>query len=89
MAQVIPFPLVRRRTLIRNAAHSIAVRGDELGARDPVATGEKMLAATLKRQREQLEKRSICPETVQTEIEALERAIRCERARLITSGVCA
>ena len=48
-----------------------------------------MLAATLKRQREQLEKRGICPETVRTEIDALERAIRYERARLIASGVCA
>ena len=91
MAKVIPFPLVRRRKLVRNAAHSMATRGDELGAHDPdpAATGEKMLAATLKRQREQLEKRGICPETVRTEIDALERAIRYERARLIASGVCA
>jgi Family of unknown function (DUF6074) len=87
--KVVPFPLIRRRKLIRNAAHSMAVRGDELGSRDPVATGEKMLAATLKRQREQLEKRGIDADTIRGEIEALERAIRCERARLIASGVCA
>ena len=50
--KVVPFPLVRRRSIIRNAARSMAKRGHELGANDPVATGEKMLAATLKRQRE-------------------------------------
>jgi Family of unknown function (DUF6074) len=87
--KVIPFPLVRRRGLIRNAARSMAVRGHELGASDSVATGDKMLAATLKRQRTQLEKRGVHSETIAAEIEALERAIRCEHARLIVTGVVA
>jgi hypothetical protein len=89
MAHVIPFPLVRRRNLIRNAAHSMAVRGEQLGARNPAATGEKMLAATLKRQREQLEKRGVAEGLIAAELEALEVAIRCELARLMLQGVCA
>ena len=89
LPKVVPFPLVRRRHLVRSAARSMAIRGHELGAIDPVATGEKILAATLKRQREQLYKRGIHPATVSAEIEALERAIRCEHARLIAHGVCA
>ena len=83
---VIPFPLVRRRHLIRNAARSMALRGRELGSSDPAGTGERMLAATLKRQREQLVKRGIDPKTSAAEIEALECAIRCEHARLVALG---
>ena len=74
--KVIPFPLVRRRPLIRNAARSMATRGYELGSADPDATGEKVLAATLRRQRDQLRKRGVEPTKIETEVAALERAPR-------------
>ena len=86
---VILFPLVRRRSLIRNTARSMATRGYELGAMNSAATGEKILTATLKRQRDQMQKRGIPLETIASEIEALELAIRCEHARFVVSGVVA
>ena len=89
MPNVISFPLVRRRSLVRTTARGIATRGFELGARNPSATGEKILTAALKRQGEQMQKRGIAPETISSEIEALELAIRCERARFIASEVVA
>jgi hypothetical protein len=67
----------------------MAKRGYELGAINPAATGEKILTAALKRQCDQMQKRGIAPETMASEIEALELAIRCEHARFIVSGVVA
>ena len=89
MPNVISFPLVWRRSLIRNTARSMATRGYELGAINPAATGEKIFYCHAKRQRNQMQKRGIAPETIASEIEALELAIRCEHARFIVSGVAA
>jgi hypothetical protein len=86
--KIVPFPLVRRQSLIGRTARIMAMRGHELGARDPIATGEKVLAATVKRQRDRLEKRGINAATIDAELSGLECAIRCEHARLIAEGVC-
>ena len=64
-------------------------RTPAVNSTDPTATGEKMLAATLKRQREVRDKRGVHPDTETIELEALERAIRCECARLLTTGAVA
>jgi hypothetical protein len=85
-ALIIPFPLARRGKLIRRAAHDMSTRGYALGARDPAATGEKVLALALSQQRQQLDKRGIGPEIIESEIAALETAIRNECNRLINVG---
>lgn len=56
---------------------------------DPTATGEKTLTATLTRQREIMEKLGIQPEIIARALAALERAIRGECARLLTTGAMA
>lgn len=84
--KVIPFPLVRRRNLIRNSARTMARGGQYLGSSNPGATREKVLAATLKRQTNQLLKRGIDPLTITLQIRALELAIRCEYARFVAVG---
>ena len=88
-SKVVPFPLVRRRELVFRAARAMLLRGHQLESTDPIATGEKMLAATLKRQREVMEKRGIHPEKIAMELEGLERAIRFECARLLAMGAVA
>lgn len=88
-SSVVPFPLVRRRAFIRKTAANMITRGLELGAKDPVATGEKLLTATLRRQREVMQRRGIDIEVIEAELKALECAVRVEHARLQASGAVA
>jgi Family of unknown function (DUF6074) len=88
-AKVVPFPLVKRRAMIFKAAREMLTRGFEMGARDPAATGEKILAATLQRQRSVMARRGIDPDTIYAELKALELAIRCECTRLKATGIVA
>ncbi|WP_226577310.1 DUF6074 family protein [Acuticoccus sediminis] len=85
--KVVPFPLHRRRTLVAKAARGMAIRGHELGARDPEITAEKILKNTLKVQSGVLERRGIAPATIAAELDQLETAIRAERVRLVALGL--
>ncbi len=84
--KVLPFPLVRRRDLVARTAHSVAFRRLELGSRDPAATGEKLLQAALKKQRETLMRRGVDPAAVERELRQLEAAVRVMAARLQQEG---
>src|SRR3546814_18885284 len=84
---VLPFPLVRRRSLVERTAHSMAFRGFTLGSKDPVATGEKLLLASLKAQRELMQRRGVDPETIAREWQKFEPAVRCLAARLRVRGI--
>lgn len=83
---VTPFPLVKRRELVERTAHNVAFRGYALGSRDPVATGEKLLRASLKAQRATMEKRGIDPETIERELQQFETAVRVRAAILLQDG---
>jgi hypothetical protein len=85
-AAIIPFPLVRRRELIERTARNVAFRGYALGSRDPQATGEKLLAAAIKGQRETMERRGVDLETIERELQQFEAAVRVTAARLLAEG---
>lgn len=74
-AEIVPFPLVRRRAFIRRHAARVA-------AATP-ATGEKLLAHQLRLQASTMARRGIAPETIAAECKALESAIRAELWRAI------
>jgi hypothetical protein len=93
LQNVVPFPLERCRDLILNTARGMLprghrrgarnpTRGQKRGARKPTASGERTLAATLKRQRETMEKRGIASNKIAIELAAFERVVRCEHARM-------
>ena len=70
MAQVLPFPLVRRRNLIRRQARFYADQAPQ--------AAEKNLAHQLKVQGEALVRKGVAPDVADAEVRSLERAIRCE-----------
>ena len=75
MAQVLPFPLTRRRDLIRRQARFYADQAPR--------AAEKNLAHQLKVQGEALIRKGVEPEAVQAQVEALQGAIRAEVWRLV------
>lgn len=70
MAQVLPFPLTRRRDLIRRQARFYADQAPR--------AAEKNLAHQLKVQGEALIRKGVEPATAQDEVRSLELAIRAE-----------
>jgi hypothetical protein len=74
-AEIVPFPLTRRRAFIRKHAARVA-------AATP-ATGEKLLAHQLRIQRATMAKRGIASEIVEAECKALENAISAELWRVV------
>lgn len=78
-ASVIPFPLARRRRLIRRQAAFFAGQSRR--------SAEGNLAHQLEIQRRTLLAKGVAAEQVEPEVRALELAIRAEAARLILGGV--
>lgn len=74
-AQIIAFPLARRRAFIVRQAGSMAIRSVELA--------EGYLAQQLRLQADAMLRKGIPPETVDREVGALERAIRAELSNQI------
>jgi len=79
---IIPFPLMRCRDLVRETARGMLPSGQVRGSRDRTRA-QRTLAAALEKQRETMEKRGIVPKRIATELAAFERAARCEHARLL------
>ena len=75
MAEIVPFPLTRRRAFIRKHAARIA-------AATPV-TGEKLLAHALRQQTATMARRGINDDIIEWECKALECAIRAELWRVV------
>ena len=75
MAQVLPFPLVRRRDLIRRQARFYADQAPR--------AAEKNLGHQLQVQADALLRKGVEPEAVQAQVEALQGAIRAEVWRLV------
>jgi hypothetical protein len=75
MAEIVPFPLIRRRAFIRRQAARIADA-------TPV-TGEKLLAAAIRQQATTMAKRGIAAETIERECCGLESAIRAAIWRVV------
>lgn len=79
MAQILAYPLARRRGLIRKQGARLAGM--------PKQEAEKHLAYLLRLQGETLAKKGIEAAEVERQVSTLETAIRCEIARhLVTCG---
>jgi Family of unknown function (DUF6074) len=77
MAEIVPFPLVRRRDFVRRNAARIAA------ATHP--TAEKLLQHALQVQGDTMARRGIDPALITEQMRSLETAIRCELWRLTLS----
>ena len=77
-AEILPFPLQRRRALILRCA----LRMSELSAKG----AENHLAAQIRKQRETLQRRGIATAVIDREVSALESAVRSALARLEVSA---
>ena len=75
MAEILPFPLTRRRAFIRRTAARIADAAPK--------TGEKLLAHALRQQAAAMTRRGIPDGVVDRECRALECAIRAELWRVV------
>ncbi len=75
MAEIVPFPLTRRRAFIRRQAARIADVAPK--------TGQKLLANAVRLQATTMAKRGIGPDVVERECKALECAIRAELWRVV------
>ncbi len=75
MAEVVPFPLTRRRAFIRRQAARIADAAPK--------TGEKLLAHSLRQQAATMTRRGIAEGIIERECRALECAIRAELWRVV------
>lgn len=75
---VVPFPRVRNRRFVSKHAARMATL--------PVKTAEKHLAHQLHFQAQTMARRGICPDLIEREISALERAIRLELWHVATFG---
>jgi len=78
MAEILPFPLARRRGFVWRQAHWYAEQ--------PHAAAEKNLTHQLTVQRQTLEKRGIDHRRISAEVEALEHAIRAAVCRIMLQG---
>lgn len=74
-ATIVPFPQIRRRHLIERTAERIAG--------GPVATGKKLLMATLRQQSAAMARKEIPEALIMREQRSLELAIRAELWRRV------
>jgi hypothetical protein len=74
MADLIPFPLVRRRTFICRNAQRISTAGEP--------TAERLLAHAIQQQADVMTRRGFDPAVISREVRSLEIAIRAEIFRL-------
>jgi hypothetical protein len=79
MAEVVPFPLVRRRPLVTRQAGAFA--------RDGRIPADRSLIHQLEVQRRALLSAGVSPDRAEAEVRALEAAIRQEVARMMLGGV--
>lgn len=77
-AQILAFPLARRRAFIIRQANSMAIRSEGLA--------EKYLEQQLRLQSETLLGKGVCPASVAREVASLERAIRSELSNIFQSS---
>ena len=75
MAEILSFPLTRRRNFIRRQAARIAAA--------PARTGEKLLAHQIRQQAATLSRKGVPADAVERECQALETAIRAELWRVV------
>ena len=75
MAEIVPFPLTRRRNFIQRHAARIAAA--------PAKTGEKLLAHQIRQQAATLSRKGVPADAVERECKALETAIRAELWRVV------
>jgi hypothetical protein len=75
-ATIVPFPLVRRRDLVRRTAERMAGAGS-------ASTAEKLLAHALQVQADTMMRRGIAGPVINAQIRNLETAVRCELWRLM------
>jgi hypothetical protein len=75
MAEIVPFPLIRRRGYIRRQAARIAEASP--------MTGEKLLAHAIRQQIATMERRGISGGSIAEQARALECAIRAELWRVV------
>lgn len=81
-SNVVLFPLASRQKHVNRLARTVAFRGYELGSHDPAATGEKILAHSIRMQRQGMERRGIDPETIERELQQFEAAVRARALAL-------
>lgn len=74
-AQMIPFPIGRRRAFVARLAEQVASR--------PAAAGEAHLLQQLKRQGEVLRRKGVPTKAIEGELRALTAAVRTELWRLL------
>ena len=75
MAEIVPFPLTRRRAFISRHAARIADAAPK--------TGEKLLAHQIRQQAAALARKGVAADIVERECRALEAAIRAELWRVV------
>ena len=78
MAEIVPFPAVRRVGLIRNMARLLATYSAD--------AAERTLHARLDATRDAMLRRGLAPEVVAREARALELAIRTRLWTVVTQG---
>lgn len=78
MAEVVPFPLTRRRTYIANQAHHALCMRPE--------SGERHIQRQVQMQADVLRRKGVAEHLVQREIRCLETALRVAMQRLLTGG---
>ena len=74
-AQLVPFPMARRRALVQKLARQMLDRSP--------AAADKHLDVELRRHRAVLERRNFAPAIVTAQLKALEAAVRTELWRLV------
>ena len=76
--QIVPFPTVRRVSLIKNLAWQLASYGPD--------AAERTFARQLEQQRTAMARRGLSPDVIEREVRALETAVRAMHWKITLYG---
>jgi uncharacterized protein DUF6074 len=78
MANVVPFPVVRRRAFIERQAHSVAGLSDQ--------AGERYIVHQIKIQRDAMRRKGIANDLIEREMKCLETSIRTALSQFLVTA---